>query len=76
MKKFDENERIKAKLGVWESQQKYLKHLEKEQKTLSKQGKHYKLQSEWHRMMYSNALKIETLRRVMFPKEFIGIDEE
>lgn len=69
MKSFDPQEKIKAKVGVWASQLKYLKHLETEAKQLSKEQKLYKLQSEFHRLMYTKTLEIETLKKLMFPNK-------
>lgn len=41
----------------------YLKQLKKDAAQLSKNRKHYKLQSEWHRLMYAMTLEIEILER-------------
>lgn len=44
-----------------------LKKLKKETADISKQRVHYKLQSEWHRLMYSRTLEIELLEKLLTP---------
>lgn len=41
-----------------------IKELKSEIKALDKERKHYKLQSEWHRMMYAKTLALETLESI------------
>jgi hypothetical protein len=65
MTKLKEIDKVKAKLGVRESQEKWLKHLESEVKDLAKQRKLYTLQSEWHKIMYGKTLVMETLKKAM-----------
>lgn len=64
-KKFKEEERIKAILGVRESTIKYVKWLEKDIKSLSKQRKLYTIQSEWHRLMYGKTLQLESMKHTL-----------
>ena len=41
-----------------------IENLQKQINDLNRQRKHYRLQSEWHRMMHDLTLKLETLQSI------------